>query len=165
MEIVHHPVQRWGEVRLTNDVDATLLTGFGGEENFVSALLRQYSPRHPSAAEFAIQSRVLLLQTPHGTPLDIALGALPFEERTMDRATGFLFANNCNLLTCSAEDLIIHKAFAGRPRDWLDIEGILIRQQGKLDLPLIRAELVPLLELKSATENMAQLEERIRRFS
>jgi hypothetical protein len=28
-------VQRWREVRLTNDVDLTLLTGFGQEENFV----------------------------------------------------------------------------------------------------------------------------------
>ena len=32
-------VQRWGEPRLTQDVDLTLLTGFGTEEAFVSALL------------------------------------------------------------------------------------------------------------------------------
>ena len=32
-------VQRWGEPRLTQDVDLTLLTGFWTEEAFVSALL------------------------------------------------------------------------------------------------------------------------------
>jgi hypothetical protein len=44
------------------------------------------------------------------------------------------------LVTCSAEDLIVFKAFAGRERDWLDIEGIALRQRGRLDEPLIWAE-------------------------
>jgi hypothetical protein len=32
-------VQRWGEPRLTQDVDLTLISGFGSEEPFVDALL------------------------------------------------------------------------------------------------------------------------------
>jgi len=35
-------VQRWGEPRLTQDVDLTLLTGFGSEEGFVDTLLQSY---------------------------------------------------------------------------------------------------------------------------
>ncbi len=31
-------LQRWGEPRVTQDVDMTLLTGFGGEEEYVRAL-------------------------------------------------------------------------------------------------------------------------------
>jgi hypothetical protein len=31
------------------------------------------------------------------------------------------------------EDLIIHKAIAAREKDWIDIEGILTRQRGRLD--------------------------------
>jgi hypothetical protein len=31
------------------------------------------------------------------------------------------------------EDLIIHKAIAAREKDWIDIEGILARQRGRLD--------------------------------
>ena len=40
-------VQRWGEPRLTNDVDLTLLTGFGGEERYVDALLERFAARDP----------------------------------------------------------------------------------------------------------------------
>ncbi|MEX0777594.1 MAG: hypothetical protein WD042_17960 [Phycisphaeraceae bacterium] len=50
--------------------------------------------------------------------------------------------------TCSAEDLIVFKAFADRDRDWLDVKGVLIRQQGKLNFEQIERELAPLVELK-----------------
>jgi hypothetical protein len=39
---------------------------------------------------------------------------------------------------CTAEDLIIHKVIADRGKDWIDIEGILMRQRGKLDIQYIR---------------------------
>ncbi|MGH8909897.1 MAG: hypothetical protein ACRD0K_26230 [Egibacteraceae bacterium] len=48
------------------------------------------------------------------------------------------------------------KAFAGRARDWADIESIVIRQ-GKLDQTLIWAELEPLLSLKEAPEDATRL--------
>jgi hypothetical protein len=56
-----------------------------------------------------------------------------------------------SLRTCSAEDLIVLEAFAGREKDWLDIEGIVARIRG-LDQALIWDELIPLLELKEAPE-------------
>ena len=34
-------VQRWGEPRFTQDIDLTLIAGFGEEEQFVDALLRK----------------------------------------------------------------------------------------------------------------------------
>ena len=39
---------------------------------------------------------------------------------------------------CSAEDLIVHKAVAGRPQDLRDIEGIIYRQGAALDAATIR---------------------------
>jgi hypothetical protein len=42
------------------------------------------------------------------------------------------------------------KAFADRDRDWLDIQGILIRQRGQLDFDLINTELEPLCKIKEA---------------
>ena len=56
------------------------------------------------------------------------------------------------------EDLVTHKAFAGRDRDWADVEGVLTRQYGKIDLALIRAELRPLLDLKGEPESLDRLE-------
>jgi hypothetical protein len=42
----------------------------------------------------------------------------------------------------------VHKAFAGRDRDWLDVEGIVIRQGEYLDSGLVLRELAPLAALK-----------------
>lgn len=141
-------MQRWGEPRLTQDVDITLLTGFGAEETFIDALLACYAGRRPDAKTFALQYRVLLLRSPNGIGIDIALAALPFEESCIKRATYFEFLPHVCLLTCSAEDLIVMKAFADRDIDWHDLKGIIIRQQGLLDWDYIRSQLVPLCELK-----------------
>ncbi len=53
-------VQRWGEQRLTLDVDLTLLTGFGDEARFVDRLLETFSGRRADARDFALRHRVLL---------------------------------------------------------------------------------------------------------
>ena len=37
-------VQRWGEPRVTRDVDLTVLTGFGGEDVYVDTLLAEFGP-------------------------------------------------------------------------------------------------------------------------
>jgi hypothetical protein len=150
-------VQRWGEPRLTQDADLTVITGFGGEAPFVDALLARFEGRLADAREFALRNRVLLLRSSRGVPLDVALGAMPFEERAVARASDFTIAPGAVIFTCSAEDLVVFKAFAGRPRDWLDIEGIAIRHAGRLDERLIWAELVPLLELKESPEDARQL--------
>jgi len=151
-------LQRWGEPRLTQDVDLTLLTGFGNEEQFVDSLLKEFSPRRSDAREFALSRRVLLIQTGKGIGVDAALGAVPFEERSIQRASEWVWSPSESLITCSAEDLVVHKAFAGRDLDWGDVERVLTRRHGKLNLTQIRAELKPLLELKGAPESLDKLE-------
>lgn len=151
-------VQRWGTPRFTQDIDLTLLTGFGDEEKFIDALLQELNPRRPDAREFALRNRVLLAQTRDGVDVDIALGALPFEERSVARASAWRTRDGTVLTTCSAEDLVVHKAFAGRELDWGDVERVLIRQHGKLDFKQIRAELKPLLKLKGESQAMEKLD-------
>lgn len=153
-------VQRWGEPRLTLDVDCTLLTGFGQEERYVDELLAAFVGRVDHPREFALAHRVLLLHGASKVPLDIALGAMPFEERCIERASAFDIGDRQSLTMCSAEDLVVFKAFAGRERDWLDIEGIVLRQVEALDADTIWRELTPLLELKGDTE----AEPRLRRM-
>jgi predicted nucleotidyltransferase len=150
-------IQRWGEPRYTQDADLTLLTQFIDEEKYVDALLGIFPPRRPDARAFALQRRVLLIQHPNGVPLDVALGALPFEERSVERSSLWKAAVGCELRTCSAEDLIVHKAFAARGQDWADIERILQRQGPKLDMELVFKELQPLVELKEQPELLDQL--------
>jgi hypothetical protein len=152
-------IQRWGEPRITKDVDLTLLTGFGDEDRYVDELLRHFAPRIADAKDFALAKRVLLLQSPDGIGIDVALGGLPYEELVVARATAFEFLPQLSLLTCSAEDLVVLKAFADRPRDWNDVEGIAVRQR-TLDWDYIEAHIQPLAEAKESPhilDRLAQL--------
>jgi hypothetical protein len=141
-------VQRWGEPRVTRDVDLALLTGFGGEHEFIDALLANYAGRIDDAKEFALRRRVLLLRSRGGVGIDISLGALPFEERVVDRASAFAFAPGLEIRTCSAEDLVVLKLFAARPLDIRDAESVAIRHGDRLDWPYIEEQLRPLAEAK-----------------
>ena len=142
---------------MTRDVDLALLTGFGGEEIFIDALLKQFAARRPDAKHFALRNRVLLLSSKQGTGLDVSLAALPFEESAISRASKFSFAPGFDIRTCSAEDLLVFKLFAGRPLDIHDAEGIATRNGEQLDWTYVETNLRPLAEAKEDPEIMQTL--------
>jgi hypothetical protein len=144
-------VQRWGEPRTTLDVDMTLLTGWGEEEHYVTTILDRFEPRIPDGHAFALTRRVLLIRASNGKDVDIALGALPFEDGMVRRAAPVEFAPGLVLPCCTAEDLFIMKTFAARPRDWLDAESVVIRQ-AHLDTLYILEHLAELCKLKEAPD-------------
>lgn len=148
---------RWGEPRFTRDVDVSLLVGFGKEDSYIRPLLAAYRHRINDALEFARRNRVLLLEASNGVPLDIALGGLPYEALAVERSTTFEFEDGCLLRTCSAEDLIVQKLFAFRPRDVSDVEGIAIRMAGQLDWEYVENQLRPLAEVKDEPAILAKL--------
>jgi hypothetical protein len=157
-------VIRWGEVRMTQDIDLCLLTEFGNEEAYIHGLLSKFDSRIPDPADFAQNNRVLLLSASNSVSVDISLSGLPFERQMIKRATPFPFSPECSLITCSAEDLIVLKAFADRVRDWMDVEGIIMRQGSSLDINYITKELTPLCELKEVPEIMDKLHKLIKHF-
>jgi len=151
-------LQRWGEPRFTVDIDLTLLCPFGDESRLAAVLQRLLVSRVTDPQEMANEARIYLGKLPDGTPVDMALGGLPFEERAIERATQYAFSDDVSLLTCSAEDLIVMKAFANRERDWLDVESVLIRQAGHLDWQIIEEELQPLASLRDEVDIAARLD-------
>jgi hypothetical protein len=151
-------VQKWSEPRVTEDADVTLFTGFGNEETYVDALLGWLEPRRADAREFALRARVLLAQTPSGIGVDIALGALPFEDLAISRARDVELSPHCSLRLCTPEDLIVFKSFAARPLDWRDVEMTIVRQgEAGLDWRYIEEQLRPLAELKDQPELLDEL--------
>lgn len=90
-------VLRWGEPRATQDVDLTLLAPLGEEAVPIE---------------------------PDGVPIDVSLGALPFELDVLERASRWRLSPTIDLVVCSVEDLLVYKLVAGRPRDLLDIDGV-----------------------------------------
>lgn len=151
-------VQCLAEARLTKDTDMTLLTGFGNEEPYIDALLAKYQPRRPDAKSFALVNRVLLLYAPNGSGIDVAMGALPFEEGVVRRAAYRDYGEGVRLKICSPEDLIVMKAFAGRDQDWMDVRMTIVRNgEPKLDWTYIFQQLSPLAELKEEPEILERL--------
>jgi hypothetical protein len=157
-------VQRWSQVRVTRDVDLTLLTGFGAEAPFIEALLGHYEPRREDAGQFALRSRVLLLNSQRGAGIDVSLGALPYEGLVVERATPYEFAPGLELRTCSAEDLMVMKLFASRAIDIRDAEGIAVRHVKTLDWRYVEEQLAPLAEAKEEPEILDELA-RIRKLA
>jgi len=134
----------------------TLLAEWGKEETFVTAILDRFPSRIPDGRAFALARRVLLIRAGNGKDVDIALGGLPFEEEMVQRAVPVEFAPGLVLPCCTAEDLIILKAFAGRPRDWLDVETVILRQKD-LDASYIQRHLGLLCDLKEDPDPLVRV--------
>jgi len=133
------------------------------DEECAAKLIGRFTARHPNPMAFAQRSRFLPLLHESGVPMDVALGALDFEERSIERASWWAVKGQKKLFTCSADDLVVHKAFAGRDRDWGDLEGIIAVQAGKLNVPQIFAELGPLAELKEDDGIISKLEHMLKK--
>jgi predicted nucleotidyltransferase len=158
-------VQEWSEPRATEDVDLTLLTGFGGEEAYIEEWLLHYQGRVPDARGFALMNRVLLLKSKAGLGIDIALAAIPSEKECIARARDVEAFPGVKLRFCSPEDLIVMKAFANRVLDWKDVQMTIVRQGDKLDWKYIRKQLKPLLALKEEPEILTKLERIRKKYS
>jgi hypothetical protein len=127
-----------GRPRVTRDIDALVLLDESEWEAFLAKGAGfGFVPRLSDALTFARQARVLLVRhEASGIDIDIAFGALPFEEEAVAR-TVWHDVGGIRIPLPLPEDLLIMKAVAHRPRDMADIESILDAQP-KLDLPRVR---------------------------
>ena len=151
-------VQRWGQPRFTRDVDVTILLPPGREEPALRDIVAEFPPRIANAVAFALEHRVLPIEVPGGSEADVSLGLPGYEEEVVVRAVPFELEPDRIVRLCSAEDLVIHKALAGRPQDQLDIEGILARQGKDLDVGYVRRWLGELARIADDPELLARFE-------
>lgn len=140
-------VQYWGEPRFTQDIDLTVSAPLDDLEGFIQRILDHFAPRIDDALDFAKENRVVLVKSANDYPLDIALGLPGYEDEMLRRSVEYTIAPGKEVFICSAEDLIIHKAFASRAQDIRDIEGIVYRQLGGLDDDYIRRWLAEFSEI------------------
>jgi hypothetical protein len=132
-------VQIWGEARLTIDADFTIATSLEiGSTPLVNLITSRYPSRVQNPIEFARTARMILITASNGIDVDISLALPGYEDEMLDRTTEYEIEPGKTIFLCSAEDLIIHKAVAGRPQDIADIQGIVFRQGSKLKIEIIR---------------------------
>lgn len=157
-------LQYWGEPRLTRDIDVTVLIPQEALEDFIYRALSHFKPRFPDAIEFALKHRILLVES-EGVPVDISLGIPGYEEEALKRAVKVSFPGGLELRLLAAEDLIIHKCVAGRPRDMEDVFGIFVRQGLKVDVDYIRRWLEAFRELVETHDPLQLFEESFHKAS
>jgi predicted nucleotidyltransferase len=114
-----------GTPRFTADVDVVLMLDMEDLPRLLEVVTRLgFELRIPDAADFARKNRMLLLRhTDSAVDVDLSLGVLPFEMEMVERSQ-VVAIGPTRLRLPTAEDLIIMKAVAHRPKDLEDIRAV-----------------------------------------
>jgi predicted nucleotidyltransferase len=151
-----------GHGRLTDDVDATALLDNDSLDTFLEiANARGFVPRHAGGPEFARESRmVLLTDSTTGVGVDISMAGLPLEVEVISRGID-VDLTGIRVRVASAEDLMIMKAVAARPKDHQDILDLL-RSNPQADLARVRRYLPEFAEALDRPEIVTDFEALVR---
>jgi predicted nucleotidyltransferase len=118
-----------GEPRLTRDIDITLGVDASELRRVMSAVTAiALTPSVPDVDAFVHDTNVLpLSDVSSGLRVDLIFSFTPYEAEAINRAVSVIL-DGVSVQFASAEDLIIHKLVAGRPRDIEDVAGVLARK-------------------------------------
>jgi uncharacterized nucleotidyltransferase DUF6036 len=148
-----------GVPRQTVDIDATIWAeGLEVDAILPTLAAEGLIPRTADAVSFARERHVLLLRhQPTGTPLELILAYLPFEQSALERAEVVDFGG-VSIPAATPEDLIIYKAVAWRDRDRSDIERLLALHGRSIDLERVRGVLREFASALDEPERVDQFE-------
>ena len=123
-----------GRPRLTEDIDVTL----GASPDELPSVLRACAalglrPLPEDVEGFARRTFVLPAFDPDTRiRVDLIFSSTPYERQAIRRAVT-VELEGVPVPFAAAEDLVLHKLFAGRPRDIEDAEGVVRRKGRELD--------------------------------
>lgn len=126
-----------GEPRMTRDIDITV--GITTEKIDQMLDIIEGIPLKPlvDPHDFTLQTMVLPCQDPEShIRVDFIFSFSPYERQAMERVR-YVNIEGISVQFASAEDLVIHKVFAGRPRDMEDVKSVLIKNP-EMDARYIR---------------------------
>ena len=153
-------LSQWGVVRATYDVDIKILVpdlDFDGVRADLRAAFPIRARTHVPENSFIVAADI------DGVIVDFLLTLPGYEEQIIERAMQ-RDLDGWSAWICSAEDLIIQKAVAGRGKDWPDIEALLIEQYGKLDYAYIEDWLKQFAEALENPELLKQYQQLVERI-
>ncbi|MDF1501198.1 MAG: hypothetical protein P1P76_12090 [Anaerolineales bacterium] len=154
-------LQFWGEPRFTHDLDITVQDRLDLAE-LVKVTTETFGSRVSDPNAFAKETRMLLLNV-EDVDVDVAVALRGYEDSLFERVQSYEVEQGKRLNICSAEDLIIHKALAGRPQDITDIQGVIDRQGDSLDVQYIRSWLSEFSNALADTEILDRFERSVRK--
>ncbi len=133
-------VSVYGEPRATFDIDVSIIFNIGEIDFFLkSAKKYGFTPLPGNIDNFVKTTAVIPMQFSKDNMFgrcDFIIAQNSLEFSSIKRARfKKIFSMKIKLIT--AEDLVLHKITSSRARDLEDLQGILIRQSGKLDMDYI----------------------------
>lgn len=122
-----------GEPRFTRDIDITIGVDTDQKEEIINIARNLGLEPVPYMTDDFINRNALLTveNKDRRIEVDFIFSFMPYERQAIGRAVK-ISVEDMDVRFASAEDTIIHKLFAGRPRDIEDVKGI-VAQQTKLD--------------------------------
>jgi hypothetical protein len=150
-----------GVPRVTRDIDATILRTAQPVDLVLEVMGRHgIEPRIPDAAEFALESAVLLLEhRASRVEIDLSLASLGFEEEALAAAEVAVIAGS-KVRIARPEDLVIYKTAAWRPQDRQDVERLIALHGSDMDIERVRriaSEICLVLDVPERIEDLDQL--------
>ena len=118
----------YGAPRMTKDIDITLGTDAENLESLLPIIDAMDLKIIPEDFKSFVQQTFVLpaRDEESGIRVDFIFSFIPYERQAIARSKTILLKGT-NVMFASAEDLIIHKIFAGRPRDFEDVKSILLK--------------------------------------
>lgn len=121
----------YGEPRLTGDIDITLGVDIDELSRLLDIIKKiDLLPLPENIVSFAEKTFVLPVKDMKtNIRVDFIFSQTSYEKQAIERVNPVNFKNRI-VRFASLEDIIIHKIFAGRPRDLEDVESIMLKNPG-----------------------------------
>jgi hypothetical protein len=147
-----------GAARLTADVDVTIHLRGVDTKALVKALTGAGFQMRVEGDDFLARTRVLpVVHTATGIPADLVLAGPGLEELFLERAE-IRDLDGVKVPVARAEDIVVMKILAGRPKDLEDVVAILAAHPGDLDIELARGTLRMLEEALGQSDLLPELQ-------
>lgn len=157
----------YGEPRLTADIDVNIAMEKNRLDSFLSVAKKfGFYPIPSNIKLFFKRTGVLPMKFARSDitgRCDIIIAENAIENMGIKRAK-LKKIGSTKAKFVSAEDLVIHKITSDRPRDTEDLKGILMRQQGKLDIQYINLWLKNIARLNNKPELLRRFKTLLRKY-
>lgn len=148
----------YGAERLTADVDVTVQLEGRSTKELIHALTGAGFRMRVEGDDFVERTRVIpVVHTPTGIALDLVLAGPGIEELFLQRAELRDYRGVQVPVAC-AEDIIVMKILAGRPKDFEDVVAVLRARAGDLNIDLVRSTLSLLEQALDQSDLMPEFE-------
>ncbi|MFZ0928041.1 MAG: nucleotidyl transferase AbiEii/AbiGii toxin family protein [Syntrophobacteraceae bacterium] len=118
----------YGTPRMTKDIDITLGVDVENLDKTVEIVRRVGLEIIPESFEAFVKETFVLptKDRSSGIRVDFIFSFIPYGRQAIDRANP-VFLQDTAVMFASVEDVMIHKVFAGRPRDIEDVRSIILK--------------------------------------